>query len=352
MKKEYLFSAKDEKLQEYLARMARVLDDLREMEESPVVSEEEKARIAMMVREIKNYIAEILQPDVKKTAKNAAFKNGLVDEQGVVFSYLMMDLLDHLYKYNNPRYTSAPEPRSFDAFAGPYVRAAVDNTLGEKRGVNKHLRKRIRHIDKTIQFICLEYSKDPDSVGVDEIFDNQHKVGDKMFLSKEVIQDTLIKFVEDPVHFDSIEDFELEYRDDYRAIENEEALECVIQFLKGLTDTKKFLFVGRALIGEGRPSYKELSVNSKFLDICRMDDLYSKHILRGDMEILRSKADSNNNGLRKDVEYIDPDFLETQFRTMKKQFRRLENHSKELELLDLLAALNVVMADIWDKLNR
>ena len=180
MKKEYLFSAKDEKLQEYLARMARVLDDLREMEESPVVSEEEKARIAMMVREIKNYIAEILQPDVKKTAKNAAFKNGLVDEQGVVFSYLMMDLLDHLYKYNNPRYTSAPEPRSFDAFAGPYVRAAVDNTLGEKRGVNKHLRKRIRHIDKTIQFICLEYSKDPDSVGVDEIFDNQHKVGDKM----------------------------------------------------------------------------------------------------------------------------------------------------------------------------
>ena len=83
-----------------------------------------------------------------------------------------------------------------------------------------------------------------------------------------------------------------------------------------------------------------------------MDDLYSKHILRGDMEILRSKADSNNNGLRKDVEYIDPDFLETQFRTMKKQFRRLENHSKELELLDLLAALNVVMADIWDKLNR
>ncbi len=352
MEKEYVFNAKDEKLQEYLTRMARVLDDLREREESPVVSEEEKSRIAMIVRDIKNYIAEILQADVEKKAKKAAFKNKLMDEQGVVFSYLMMDLLDHLYKYNNPRYTSVPELRSFDAFAGPYVRAAVDNTLGEKRGVNKHLRKRIHHIDKTIQYICLEFSKDPNSVGVDEIFDNQHKVGDKMFLSKKVIQDTLIKFVEDPIHFDSIEDFELEYRDDYRTVENEEALECVIQFLKGLTDTKKFLFIGRALIGEGRPSYKELSINSKFLDMCRMDELYSSHILRGDLEIQRSKADSCNNGLRKGIEYIDPDFLETQFRTMKKQFKRLENPAKELELLDLLAALNEVMADIWDELNR
>lgn len=352
MRKEYLFNAKNEKLQEYLTRMARVLDELQENESSPVISEEEKARTAMLVHEIKNYIAEVLQADVEKKAKKAAFKNRLVDEQGVVFSYLMMDLLDHLYKYNNPRYTSVPEPRSFDAFAGPYVRAAVDNTLGEKRGVNKHLRKRINHIDKTIQFICLEYSKEPDSVTVDEIFENQHRVGDKMFLSKEVIQDTLIKFVEDPVHIDSIEDFELEYRDDYRTLENTEALECVVKFLKELSDTKKFLFIGRALIGEGRPSYKELSINSRFLDICRMDDLYSKHILRGDLEILRSKADSNNNGLRKDIEYIDPDFLETQFRTMKKQFRKLENPAKELELLDLLAALNDVMVDIWDELNR
>lgn len=352
MRREYLFDSKNEKLQDYLTRMAKVIDDIQERTQSSVVSEEESAKLQDEEREIKDHIASVLEKDIEQKAKRAAFKNKLAQEQGVVFSYLMMDILDHLHKYNNPRYTSVQEPRSFDAFAGPYIKAAVDNTLGEKKGVSKHLRKKINHINKTIQIICLEYSKDADSVTADEIFDNQHKTGDKMFLTKEMIEEAMIKFMNDPYHFESKEEFEFEYHDDYRDIENEEALKCVKAFLNGLTDTKRYLFIGRALLGNERPSYKELSITPKFLDICKEDDLYRKHILRGDMEIERPKSNREKLGMLKDVEYVDPDFLETQFRSMKKQFKRLENPSEDMALLDLLGALNNVMFDIWEALNR
>lgn len=352
MKSNYVFDSKNEKLQDYLTRMAKVLDAIQEEAKSSVVSAEEANRLQEEEREIKDYIATVLEKDVEQKAKRAAFKNKLSQEQGVVYSYLMMDILDHLHKYNNPRYTNVQEPRSFDAFAGPYIKAAVDSTLGEKKGVSKHLRKKINHIDKTIQIICLEQSKEAESVSVEEIFDNQHKTGDKMFLTADQIQEALIMFMDDPYHFDSKEEFEVEYHDDYRDIENEEALNCVKAFLGGLTDTKRYLFIGRALLGSDKPSYKEISITPRFLEICRDDDLYSRHILRGDLEIERPKSNSEKKGILRDVEYVDPDFLETQFRSMKKQFKRLENPSKDMELLDLLAALNNVMVDIWEVLNR
>ena len=350
MRREFYYAENEEKLQDYLTRMAKVLDAMQETEGSPVISEGEKAAVKQEEFEVKDYIARVLQDDVNKKAKRAASKNSLSQEQGIVFSYLMMELLDHLYKYNNPRYTTVE--RSFDTFAKPYVKAAVDSTIGEKRGVNKHLRKRIHHINKTIEIICLEQGVDPEAVTEDEIFENQQKTGDKLFLSKDEIREALIKFVQDPFHYDAIEGYEIDFYDDYQHIENEEAIKCVVKFLDNLTSSKKYLFIGRALITGDRPSYKELAIHPKFIEMCREDELYSQHILKGDLEIIRSRVKPENNGIRKDVEYLDPDFLDTQFRIIKRQFKRLENPEKGIELLDLLAALSDVMSTYWEKMNK
>ena len=339
MKTSNKFNPKVESLKEYLTRIARVLDDLRKVEEVPFLDEEDVARSKAEEKELKDYLAVLLTPIFLEKSKTAAFKKKLDGEQGVIYSYLSMTILDHLYKYNNPNYMKVDVKRSFDAFMGPYLKEAVDEALGEKLGATKYRRKMINHINKTIEIICLEYAKEWEDVTVDEIFENQKKTGDIMFLSKYSIKRAMDNWIEEPYHYDGNEEFFVESHDDYSHFENEEAEKCVRAFLDTLSDAERFLFLARCLNDGKGYSFKEIGSDPVFLKICRSDSSYCIHIQFGDPEIERPKSGFGSSDRGEETEYVDPVHLERQSRTLKRRFARLENPEQGLARLDLIKAL-------------
>jgi len=339
MKTSNKFNPKAESLNKYLTRIARVLDDLKNVEDVPFLDDETVAISKAEEKELKDYLAVLLTPIFLEKSRTAAFKKKLDGEQGVIYSYLSMTILDHLYKYNNPNYTKVAVKRSFDAFLGPYLKEAVDETLGEKLGATKYRRKMINHINKTIEIICLEYAKEWEDVTVDEIFENQKKTGDIMFLSKCSIKRAMDNWIEEPYHYDGNEEFFVESHDDYSHFENEEAEKCVRAFLDTLSDAERFLFLARCLNDGKGYSFKEIGSDPVFLKICRSDASYSIHIQFGDPDIERPKSGSVSSNMGEETEYVDPVHLERQCRTLKRRFARLEDPEQGLARLDLIKAL-------------
>lgn len=135
-------------------------------------------------------------------------------------------------------------------------------------------------------------------------------------------------------------------------MENYEAKERVTGFLNGLSLTKRYLFLERALIVPRQPSYKEIAVNKTFIEYCRDDQLYSKHIMHGDVEIERPKKSTDKHGLHKEVEFIEPKFLENQFQILRNHFDGLQSKQMDIDRMDLLAALNEVMYEFKKELDK
>ena len=212
MKKELLFSETKESKKEYLSRMAILLDIIRNF---PDLKESHPLLMTMDdtdAKEFENYLCLVVYKDVERTAKMVAANNSLLDYKDVIFSYLIMDVISNLHKYNNPAYVGYAQGYSFDSFIRAYAKNAVRQAISEKTGLNKHQLAKANHVKKTIRRVALAKKISMDCVTIDDIFEYQGKVGDSLCLKKEVISEVL-GYMNTPVHNDGMEEFDVPYMD-------------------------------------------------------------------------------------------------------------------------------------------
>lgn len=104
MKKELLFSETKESKKEYLSRMAILLDIIRNFPDLKASHPLLRTMDDTDAKEFENYLCVVVYKDVERTAKTVAANNSLLDYKDVIFSYLIMDVIYNLHKYNNPAY--------------------------------------------------------------------------------------------------------------------------------------------------------------------------------------------------------------------------------------------------------
>ena len=204
MKKELLFSETKESKKEYLSRMAILLDIIRNFPDLKASHPLLRTMDDTDAKEFENYLCVVVYKDVERTAKTVAANNSLLDYKDVIFSYLIMDVIYNLHKYNNPAYMGYAEGYSFDSFIRAYTKNAVRQAISEKTGLNKHQLAKANHVKKTIRLVALAKNISIDCVTVDDIFSYQGKVGDSLCLKKEVISEVL-GYMNTPVHNDGME---------------------------------------------------------------------------------------------------------------------------------------------------
>lgn len=98
-----------------------------------------------------------------------------------------------------------------------------------------------------------------------------------------------------------------------------------------------------------QPSYKEIAVDKTFIEYCRKDEFYCRHIKHGDIEVDRPKKSADKQGVHKEIDFVDPKFVENQFQILRNQFDSLQSPQRDIDRMDLLAALNEVMYHIKKK---
>jgi len=252
-----------------------------------------KADIQAMVIENTSYyykVCLVVYKDVERTTKLVAANNSLLDYKDVIFSYLIMDVISNLHKYNNPAYVGYAQGYSFDSFIRAYAKNAVRQAISEKTGLNKHQLAKANHVKKTIRLVALAKKISMDCVTIDDIFEYQGKVGDSLCLKKEVINEVL-GYMNTPVHNDGMEEFDVPYMDsEYEESEKNETKELLRVFFDNLRSAQKYIFLQRCQSKEEGATVKQMAKNERLIALCLLDEVSKRNITVGNLSIIRPKG--------------------------------------------------------------
>lgn len=354
MKKELLFVESKESKKEYLSRMAILLDILRNF---PDLKASHPLLLTMDeedVKEFENYLCLVMYKDVEKASKIAAVNNSLLDYQEVIFSYLIMDVISNLHKYNNPAYVGYMPGYSLDSFIRAYTKNAVRQAISEKTGLNKHQLAKANHVKKTIRLAALAKNISMDCVTIDDIYEYQDKVGDSLLLKKDVISDVL-GYMNTPVHNDGMEDFDVPYMDsDYEDAEKHETKELLRGFFNNLRDAQKYIFLQRCQSGEEGATVKQMAKDTRLIALCQLDEVCKRNITTGNLSIARPKGKfgvAQMEELFENVQYVKLEFIDYMYRDAKK---RLIGYIRDHGIMesDLEGCLGDLLDEEWYKINK
>ena len=354
MKKKLLFVESKESKKEYLSRMAILLDILRNF---PDLKASHPLLLTMDeedIKEFENYLCLVMYKDVEKAAKIAAVNNSLLDYQEVIFSYLIMDVISNLHKYNNPAYVGYMPGYSFDSFVRAYTKNAVRQAISEKTGLNKHQLAKANHVKKTIRLVALAKNISMDCVTIDDIYEYQDKVGDSLLLKKDVISDVL-GYMNTPVHNDGMEEFDVPYMDsDYEDAEKHETKELLRGFFNNLRDAQKYIFLQRCQSREEGATVKQMAKDVRLIALCQVDEVCRRNITTGNLSIARPKGKpgvAQMEELFENVQYVKLEFIDYMYRDAKK---RLIGYIKDHGIMesDLEGCLGDLLDEEWYKINK
>lgn len=353
MKKELLFSETKESKKEYLSRMAILLDIIRNFPDL-------KASYPLLMtmddtdaKEFENYLCIVVYKDVERTAKTVAANNSLLDYKDVIFSYLIMDVISNLHKYNNPAYMGYAEGYSFDSFIRAYTKNAVRQAISEKTGLNKHQLAKANHVKKTIRLVALAKNISIDCVTVDDIFAYQGKVGDSLCLKKEAISEVL-GYMNTPVHNDGMEEFDVPYMDsDYEESEKNETKELLRVFFDDLRGAQKYIFLQRCQAKEEGATVKQMAKDERLIALCLLDEVCKRNITVGNLSIMRPKGKLDAPQIEEvyeNVQYVKLEFIDYMYRDAKKRLiGYIRDHG--LRQQDLEGCLGDLLDEEWDKIK-
>lgn len=347
MKKELLFSETKESKKEYLSRMAILLDIIRNF---PDLKASHPLLMTMDdtdLKEFENYLCLVVYKDVERTTKMVAANNSLLDYKDVIFSYLIMDVISNLHKYNNPAYVGYAQGYSFDSFIRAYAKNAVRQAISEKTGLNKHQLAKANHVKKTIQKISM------DCVTIDDIFEYQGKVGDSLCLKKEVISEVL-GYMNTPVHNDGMEEFDVPYMDsEYEESEKNETKELLRAFFDNLRSAQKYIFLQRCQSKEEGATVKQMAKNERLIALCLLDEVSKRNITVGNLSIMRPKGKTDAPQIEEvfeNVQYVKLEFIDYMYRDAKKRLiGYIRDHG--LRQQDLEGCLGDLLDEEWYKIN-
>lgn len=353
MKKELLFSETKESKKEYLSRMAILLDIIRNF---PDLKASHSLLMTMDdtdLKEFENYLCLVVYKDVERTTKLVAANNSLLDYKDVIFSYLIMDVISNLHKYNNPAYVGYAQGYSFDSFIRAYAKNAVRQAISEKTGLNKHQLAKANHVKKTIRLVALAKKISMDCVTIDDIFEYQGKVGDSLCLKKEVINEVL-GYMNTPVHNDGMEEFDVPYMDsEYEESEKNETKELLRVFFDNLRSAQKYIFLQRCQSKEEGATVKQMAKNERLIALCLLDEVSKRNITVGNLSIIRPKGKTDAPQIEEvfeNVQYVKLEFIDYMYRDAKKRLiGYIRDHG--LRQQDLEGCLGDLLDEEWYKIN-
>ena len=304
-------------------------------------------------KEFENYLCLVVYKDVERTAKMVAANNSLLDYKDVIFSYLIMDVISNLHKYNNPAYVGYVQGYSFDSFIRAYAKNAVRQAISEKTGLNKHQLAKANHVKKTIRLVALTKKISMDCVTIDDIFEYQGKVGDSLCLKKEVISEVL-GYMNTPVHNDGMEEFDVPYMDsEYEESEKKETKELLRAFFDNLRSAQKYIFLQRCQSKEEGATVKQMAKNERLIALCLLDEVSKRNITVGNLSIMRPKGKTDAPQIEEvfeNVQYVKLEFIDYMYRDAKKRLiGYIRDHG--LRQQDLEGCLGDLLDEEWYKIN-
>ena len=353
MKKELLFSETKESKKEYLSRMAILLDIIRNFPDLIASHAVVMRLVDSDVYEFDSYLCLVVYKDVERTTKMVAANNSLLDYKDVIFSYLIMDVISNLHKYNNPAYVGYAQGYSFDSFIRAYAKNAVRQAISEKTGLNKHQLAKANHVKKTIRLVALAKKISMDCVTIDDIFEYQGKVGDSLCLKKEVISEVL-GYMNTPVHNDGMEEFDVPYMDsEYEESEKNETKELLRAFFDNLRSAQKYIFLQRCQSKEEGATVKQMAKNERLIALCLLDEVSKRNITVGNLSIMRPKGKTDAPQIEEvfeNVQYVKLEFIDYMYRDAKKRLiGYIRDHG--LRQQDLEGCLGDLLDEEWYKIN-
>jgi len=276
-----------------------------------------------------------------------------LDYKDIISSYLIMDVISNLHKYNNPTYMGYAEGYSFDSFIRAYTKNAVRQAISEKTGLNKHQLAKANHVKKTIRLVALAKNISIDCVTVDDIFAYQGKVGDSLCLKKEVISEVL-GYMNTPVHNDGMEEFDVPYMDsDYEESEKNETKELLRAFFDNLRGAQKYIFLQRCQAKEEGATVKQMAKDERLIVLCLLDEVCKRNITVGNLSIMRPKGKMDVPQIEEvyeNIQYVKLEFIDYMYRDAKKRLiGYIRDHG--LRQQDLEGCLGDLLDEEWDKIK-
>ena len=250
MRAQLVFDSKVESKKSYLTRMARLLDVIRNRPEEMCGYPQIAGISPDEVREFENYLCKIIEPEVKKAAELAAYKNKIIEYTDVVTNIALVSVMQVLHTYNDPAVVAIEEGYSVDTFITNCIKNAVREAFKEKTGLKKHQLDKANRVRKAKNYIATTMQKPYDTIDIEDIYKAQTQISNAKPLSKESIMDVL-NYMETQVHIDEIEKFEVASNyDSISEIESDEIKEQLHAVLLKMKKAQRYVFLKRLLVGE------------------------------------------------------------------------------------------------------
>lgn len=280
MKANYIWNKETENMDTYLSRAALWLDSVQNGEPfgkgiylGEVLSETE-------ITELENYIFELIEPVLSHMAK-FYIRNWKLDQLGDDYkNQFYFDVWKNLFKFNNPRFKKTEDYYSFKTFANMYAKEPLRTVKILDEGMTRRVHAKRQIINRTRKFIIENRGIKPDSITVEDIFQNMSNVSTVQLSRDEIL--AVIQMMQPKYSIDAFVDGdELMAIDQEIACPDEAIRRRIYAFLNKMRPMQQFIFCQnyeRCNEHYACMTVSELCGDPLFVKICKNDKYGQKHV--------------------------------------------------------------------------
>ena len=356
MKTEFLYDQIQECKTDYLIRMAKVIDSIRN---GSVAEDGINYRAALSVeekKEVENYVFAVMLPTIKEEGSYYVRKNNLQNVSDSYLNHLYEEVWINFHKFNNPLYKKTDGTCAFRTFVKMYVKEPARTTINKENGTSKAAGYYKRLVKNTQNYICREKGKSLSSITAEDIFEEMHNVSTTQLsleLIKKILAGMQVKTSIEDIENDS--NYSSEMDELYIASEN--VMQAFETFMKKLRPLQQFIFCQNYGFCSNKYdgiSIAQLVCDPDFLKIVKEDNIGKKHLTISDVQIDEPRVNGfvmqEGPIILNNVEHIDVNFVSHQRVRCK---NLIVNFVKENELdeYDVMSSLTKLLDETWDELS-
>lgn len=342
---------------DYLTRMAKVIDSIRNGVEAPefgfslreLLSEGEK-------REVEDYVFNIMLPTIKEEGCYYIRKNGMKAIADDYLNQLYLEVWKNFHKFNNPSYKETEGTCSFRTFVKIYTKDPARTVTNNENGVSKRAGYKKSIIKKTQRYITNNYGIDVDDITAEDIFANMKEVSATQLSVNDIAK--TMSLMMSRAGMEDIEnncDYATEMEELY--IASQKITDIFHAFVNKLRPMQRFIFCQN--FGFCSEKYDDITLaqlacDADFLKIVKEDVIGKKHLVTSDVQI---DAPRKNGSVIQggpivlcNVEHIDVNFITHQrvrCRDLIVEFVK----EKGLDEYDVMSSLTQILGETWDELS-
>ena len=316
----------NETLNDYLTRIAPVLDYFRNGKDSEIDRGELDALSESDKQELESYLYEITKEDIDRATRTTAKLNGnwfcnCIDDFN---SMLWVEVVKNLHKFNNPAYKKEGDKQEYavDTFVNQYVKCVKRTVWCMVRGLKINDVKWENHVKRVISIIKKETGRDEDGISAEEIYENQHKTNDVLKLSLDEIRD--VRFImQGMLYEDALEGQEIpSYVDEYNKLDCSDIVDTFIESFNRREEYERYIYGQYMRLKDRRTTTKQISGDMTLINMLLNNAKVGDAIVEGGVYVERSKGNISQQEIEslKHLKYhIDETFIETTYRKVERQ---------------------------------